>query len=169
MPYIDKEYFKIGSYHFVAATYQQQLCMFDYQYRKQAAQIERRLQQQLGAIIREQSCNTNLQAGQQMEQYLLGQRQQFDLPLLLVGTSFQKLVWQQLLQIPYGETTSYAQLADSIGESKAIRAVGAANGANALAIIVPCHRVLGSDGSLTGYAGGLALKRKLLKLETSMF
>ncbi|RKF19743.1 methylated-DNA--[protein]-cysteine S-methyltransferase [Alginatibacterium sediminis] len=169
MPYIEKEFFKIGSYHFVAASYQQQLCMFDYQYRKQGAQIEGRLQQQLGVSVREHSCDTNRQGAQQVEQYLLGQRQQFDLPLLLVGTSFQKLVWQQLLQIPYGKTTSYAQLADAIGESKAIRAVGAANGANALAIIVPCHRVIASDGNLTGYAGGLALKKKLLKLETSMF
>lgn len=101
----------------------------------------------------------------QLDEYFAGQRTGFELPLAPVGTAFQQAVWAALLSIPHGETRSYRQLAVQIGRAQAVRAVGAANGANSLAIIVPCHRVIGSDGTLTGFAGGLQRKAMLLRLE----
>ena len=101
----------------------------------------------------------------QLLDYLTGARQTFDLPLRLQGTEFQRQVWEALRAIPYGETRSYGQLAAALGRPKACRAVGMANHNNPIPILVPCHRVVGTDGSLTGYAGGLDLKRRLLELE----
>ena len=107
------------------------------------------------------------EAAQQIKEYLNGKRKEFDLPLKLYGTDFQRSVWKALLTIPYGETRSYGEIAEQIGNAKACRAVGMANHWNPIAIIVPCHRVIGADGSLTGFGGGLTLKRQLLDLETS--
>lgn len=104
-------------------------------------------------------------AARQLDEYFAAQRRVFDLPLLTVGTPFQRAVWELLTEIPFGETRSYAWLAAQLGHPRAVRAVAAANRANALSIFIPCHRVVGSDGSLTGYAGGLAAKRLLLGLE----
>ena len=104
-------------------------------------------------------------AVEQLEQYFSGQRQEFQLKLNPSGTEFQKKVWNALLTIPFGKTYSYQQLSKELGDPKAIRAVAAANGKNPLWIVVPCHRVIGSDGSLTGYAGGLWRKKWLLDLE----
>ncbi len=104
-------------------------------------------------------------AVQQLKEYFQGRRQNFDLPLAPTGTAFQNQVWKALVKIPYGTTTSYGELAKQIGRPKASRAVGAANGKNPLAIVVPCHRVIGSNGKLTGYAGGLERKAALLQLE----
>lgn len=101
----------------------------------------------------------------QLEAYFDGDLKQFDLPLVLEGTEFQLCVWRALRMIPYGETISYAQLAERIGKPKAVRAVGLANGSNPIPIVVPCHRVIGSNGSLTGFGGGLENKKKLLALE----
>ncbi len=101
----------------------------------------------------------------QLRAYFEGQLRRFDLPLDLAGTEFQRRVWLELTRIPYGETRSYQDLARAIGAPKAVRAVGAANGANPVAIVVPCHRVIGASGKLTGYGGGLPLKRRLLSLE----
>ena len=101
----------------------------------------------------------------QVNEYSKGKRQKFDLKLAAEGPDFNKLVWNTLCDIPFGTTTSYGAVARTIGHPKAARAVGAANGANPIALIVPCHRVIGSDGSLTGYGGGLPLKRKLLEHE----
>lgn len=103
----------------------------------------------------------------QLSQYFQGQRRVFDLPLQLKGTPFQRAVWQALVEIPYGETRSYGEIATAIGRPKATRAVGMANHVNPLAIVVPCHRVIGKNGSLTGYAGGLDFKRYLLNLEAA--
>ena len=102
---------------------------------------------------------------QQIEEYLNGQRKIFDIPLDLCGTDFQMAVWQALLKIPYGTTKSYSDIAKEIGRPKAVRAVGGAIGANPVPIVVPCHRVIGKDGSLTGFAGGLDIKQQLLKIE----
>lgn len=104
-------------------------------------------------------------AREQLTAYFNGTRQGFELPLELRGTDFQRQVWQALLEIPYGQTRSYAQLAAAIGQPSAVRAVGAANGRNPLSILVPCHRVIGSQGQLTGFGGGLEAKRRLLALE----
>ncbi len=103
----------------------------------------------------------------QLAEYFDGERRVFDLALAPDGTDFQRAVWQALTTIPYGETRSYQQIAQQIGHPKAVRAVGAANGANPIAIIIPCHRVIGADGSLTGFGGGLDTKRYLLDLELS--
>ena len=102
----------------------------------------------------------------QIAGYIDGQRRDFDLPLDLRGTEFQRRMWAAVAGIPYGETRTYAEIALAIGKPKAVRAVGAANGANPLPLVVPCHRVVGSDGSLTGYGGGLDVKRKLLEMES---
>jgi methylated-DNA-[protein]-cysteine S-methyltransferase len=105
---------------------------------------------------------------QQLDEYFAGMRTSFDVPLAPVGDTFQRRVWNELLRIPYGETRSYGAIAQLLGDKRLARAVGSANGRNPLAIIVPCHRVIGSDGSLTGYAGGLDRKRELLSREGSL-
>jgi methylated-DNA-[protein]-cysteine S-methyltransferase len=102
----------------------------------------------------------------QLQAYFRGELREFDVPLALEGTEFQRRVWNALREIPYGETISYLHLAERIGNPKAVRAVGLANGSNPIPIIVPCHRVIGSDGSLTGFGGGLSAKKKLLELES---
>ncbi len=104
----------------------------------------------------------------QLEEYFKGERQKFDINMALEGTDFQKQVWQALSEIPYGETWSYKELAEYIGNSKAVRAVGGANNKNPISIIVPCHRVIGANKKLVGYAGGLDRKEYLLKLENRL-
>ena len=114
----------------------------------------------------ENAANTLMsEAAEELRAYFAGVLRVFRVPLDLEGTDFQLRVWHELLTIPYGETRSYAQIAEAIGRPKAVRAVGAANGSNPVAILVPCHRVIGSNGKLTGYGGGLPLKKRLLELE----
>ena len=102
---------------------------------------------------------------EQLDRYFAGEAVQFDVPIAATGTPFQQSVWHALTTIPYGETWSYAQLADAIGNPKAVRAVGLANGKNPVSVIVPCHRVIGKNGKLTGYAGGIERKQRLLAIE----
>jgi methylated-DNA-[protein]-cysteine S-methyltransferase len=104
----------------------------------------------------------------QLHEYFASARTQFDIPLAPAGTLFQKRVWQALVDIPFGKTCSYSEIALKLGDINAVRAVAAANGLNPIAIIIPCHRVIGKDGSLTGYAGGLARKQQLLALEQKL-
>jgi methylated-DNA-[protein]-cysteine S-methyltransferase len=111
------------------------------------------------------SCPVVDEAIRQVGEYFAGTRRAFDLPLALAGTDFQRRVWQQLLTVPYGRTASYGEIARALGKPKAVRAVGAANGRNPISIIVPCHRIVGSDGKLVGYGGGLWRKEWLLKHE----
>ena len=101
----------------------------------------------------------------QLQKYLMGERKIFDLPFKMKGTDFQVRVWKELLNIPYGETRSYKQIAEAIGNPKAMRAVGMANNKNKLLIVIPCHRVIGADGKLVGYGEGLEMKEFLLRLE----
>ncbi|MDM1246885.1 methylated-DNA--[protein]-cysteine S-methyltransferase [Acinetobacter sp. R933-2] len=108
-----------------------------------------------------------LETQKQLNEYFAGQRQKFDVPLDFEGTEFQQKVWQALLTIPFGETRSYKDIAEQIGNVKAVRAVGAANGKNPISIIAPCHRVVGANGKLVGFAGGLENKNVLLKLESA--
>lgn len=116
-------------------------------------------------IIEENETALLKEAINELNEYLDGNRSSFDLPLEPKGTEFQKKVWNALKEIPYGETRSYGEIAKIIGNEKAARAVGMANNKNPIAIIVPCHRVIGANGKLVGYAGGLDLKEKLLQLE----
>lgn len=111
------------------------------------------------------SNDVHHQTCQQLEEYFAGERQEFTLPLAPDGTAFQQQVWQALRGIPFGATVSYGHIAHKIGNSKASRAVGAANGRNPIPIVIPCHRVIGTNGKLTGFAGGLAIKTQLLAIE----
>lgn len=108
-----------------------------------------------------------VEAGRQLNEYFSGKRKAFSVPLDFSGTEFQKSVWNALLTIPYGETRSYGEIAVQLGNPKAVRAVGAANGKNPISIIAPCHRVIGSNGKLTGFAGGLEAKSALLRIESA--
>lgn len=119
----------------------------------------------LGDLVYNPGNEILARAAAQLDEYFAGQRRTFDLPLSPIGTGFQKDVWAALGTIPYGETRTYLQVAQQLGKAKAVRAVGAANGRNPISIIVPCHRVIGASGSLTGFAGGLAAKALLLDLE----
>ncbi|WP_180034573.1 MULTISPECIES: methylated-DNA--[protein]-cysteine S-methyltransferase [unclassified Acinetobacter] len=119
----------------------------------------------LAALVEDLQHPILLKTAQQLNEYFAGKRQQFDLPLDFEGTAFQQQVWQALLTIPFGETRSYKQIAEQIGNVKAVRAVGAANGKNPISIIAPCHRVVGANGKLVGFAGGLENKEILLKIE----
>jgi len=110
-----------------------------------------------------------VETARQLGEYFAGKRSAFDLPLDFHGTDFQKRVWAQLLAIPFGETRSYGEIARALGQPTASRAVGAANGKNPISIVAPCHRVVGTNGSLTGFAGGLAAKQRLLALEGLAF
>ena len=107
-------------------------------------------------------------AFRQLSEYLIGERKEFDLPIRMRGTEFQKRVWRALLDIPYGETRSYKQIAEAIGNPKGVRAVDMANNRNQLLIVIPCHRVIGASGSLVGYGEGLEMKEFLLRLEKSL-
>ena len=146
-----------------------ELCLCDWKYRKMRDQVDNRIQTALNAEFKLEETELLNETKSQLNEYFARERTTFDLPLLFVGSDFQKSVWEKLLTIPYGKTTSYLELSRILGDEKAIRAVATANGANAISIIVPCHRVIGSDGSLTGYAGGLKAKQKLLQLEGMNF
>ena len=119
----------------------------------------------LAELIEDVSHPILLNTQQQLIEYFSGQRKVFDIPLDFEGTDFQKQVWSALLTIPYGETRSYKQIAQQLGNEKAVRAVGAANGKNPISIVAPCHRVIGAGGALVGFAGGLDKKEILLRLE----
>jgi methylated-DNA-[protein]-cysteine S-methyltransferase len=122
----------------------------------------------IGKAIRIQSKDPKvINVFQQLKEFFNRTRKAFDLQLEIIGTDFQKNVWEELTKIPYGETISYGELAERLGDNNKMRAVAAANGANPIPIIIPCHRVIGADGSLTGYGGGLDVKQKLLELEGS--
>lgn len=142
-----------------------QLCLCDWEYRSMRSQIDQRVQKGLDAHYLEEESDFLLQVMEELNAYFTEGKTDFTTPLLPVGTDFQKQVWDALREIPYGKTMSYLELSRKLGDEKAIRAVAAANGANALSIFIPCHRIIGSDGDLTGYAGGLNAKKKLLQLE----
>ena len=128
-------------------------------------EVERANRVRLGELIEANDSPVLRETERQLREYFAGTRNQFELELDFAGTDFQKQVWQALLTIPFGETRSYSQIAEQIGNPKAVRAVGAANGRNPISIIAPCHRVVGASGGLTGFAGGLKAKQYLLTLE----
>lgn len=144
------------------------LCLCDWQQGKPGTGIMQRLQIRLNASFRQGDSPLLNCAKKQLDEYFDGLRQNFDIPLLFAGSDFQTKVWRSLLSVAYGTTVSYAELSQRIGMPDAIRAVANANGANALSVFVPCHRVIGSNGTLTGYGGGIETKAFLLKLEGCM-
>ena len=131
--------------------------------------IDSRITNGLKAEYLEKSDNILEEARRQLDQYFNHHRKIFDVPLLMVGSEFQKRIWKRLLEIPFGETLSYRQLAEDVDNKKAVRAAASANGANAISIFIPCHRVIGNNGKLSGYAGGLKTKASLLSLEFDLF
>lgn len=150
----------------IIGSYNNQLCLCDWRYRKMRAEVDQRIKSGLGASFEEGDSDIIQLTILQLTEYFNDERTHFDIPLKLVGTNFQQQVWNQLIQIPFGSTSSYLQLSKDLSNEKAIRAVASANGANAISIIIPCHRIIGSDGKLVGYAGGLSAKKKLLQLES---
>jgi len=153
----------------ILGSYYNKLCMADWRYRKSRTTVDNRLQKGLSATYVEEESPVLTLAKEELEGYFKGLRKTFDIPLLMVGTEFQKSVWQELLKLPFGTTASYLDLAKGVNNEKAVRAVASAVGANAISILIPCHRIIGSDGSLTGYAGGLDTKKELLKIENNLF
>ena len=141
------------------------LCLCDWQVEKHRSHVDKRLKRILRAEFEEGTSEVIEQAVLQLDEFFAGKRREFDVPLLFAGTDFQKTVWNEWLKIPFGKTISYGEMAQRIGLPKAVRAVANANGANSMSIFAPCHRVIGSDRSLTGYGGGLAAKQMLLELE----
>ena len=166
---INIQYYKILNTELILGSYGDALCLADWKYRKNRDLIDKRLQKALSAEYVEETSETIKKTIKQLDEYIRGQREVFEIPLLMCGTPFQKSVWEGLIKIPYGKTASYFELAKNIGNEKAVRAVASANGANAISILIPCHRIIGSDGSLTGYAGGLDVKKKLLEIESNLF
>ncbi|OSZ78302.1 hypothetical protein CAP35_08580 [Chitinophagaceae bacterium IBVUCB1] len=141
------------------------VCLFDFEYRRSLSKIQQRIQDALGIEYEEGEHPTLNQLEKEVHEYFAGARKIFDVPLQMIGTVFQQKVWKGLLDIPYGETRSYKKQSIYLGDVKAIRAVATANGQNGIAIIVPCHRVIGDNGSLVGYGGGLPKKKWLLEHE----
>lgn len=145
------------------------LCLCNWAEELHPGRVDRRLQALLQAEYREEPTDVTCEAARQLDEYFRRERKAFTLPLLFAGTAFQEKVWRQLLEIPYGQAISYGEMAKRLGIPRSVRAVANANGANALCIFAPCHRVVGSDGSLTGFGGGLEAKRFLLALERESF
>jgi methylated-DNA-[protein]-cysteine S-methyltransferase len=149
----------------VIGAFEKKLVLCDWQYRKMRTAIDQRICKQLQADFIEESDVVIEETIQQLQAYFNKQLKVFSIPLNLVGSPFQVKVWNALLHIDYGTTSTYLQQAIKLENKEAIRAVATANGANAISIIVPCHRIIGTDGGLVGYAGGLPTKQKLLALE----
>ena len=166
MENISIQYFKNNYGELIIGSFRDQLCLCDWRYRKMRANIDKRIQRECLATYVEEPSELISETIEQLNEYFAGERTEFSIPLLLIGTDFQKQVWNTLCTLAYGETDSYLGLSERMNNPSAIRAVATANGANALSIIVPCHRIIGKDGDLVGYAGGLDAKRKLLELES---
>lgn len=141
------------------------ICLFDFQFRRTVEGMMERVERLLDDKFAEGDSPYFAVLELQIAEYFDGTRKEFDIPLHLAGTPFQKSVWEALQNIPFGETRSYKQQSLAMGQEKAIRAIASANGDNPVAIIVPCHRIIGEGGSLTGYSGGLQRKKQLLDLE----
>jgi len=166
---ISIQYYKSPIGELLLGSFEAKLCLADMKYRKMRNSVDKRIQKGLNAEYIEESSDVIEKTIVQMKEYFAGERKVFDIPLLMVGTNFQRSVWDGLMQIPYGTTASYLELAKNIGNEKAVRAVASANGANSISIMIPCHRIIGSNGDLVGYAGGLPAKKKLLELESNLF
>ncbi len=162
---ISIQYYRSVVGEIVLGAYDNKLCLANWSDKKKSDRTNNRLKKGLNAVFVEEPSEIIDETIKQLEEYFKAERQNFDIPLFMVGTEFQKSVWQGLMEIPFGKTASYLELAKNIGNVKAVRAVANANAANAISILIPCHRIIGSDGTLTGYAGGLDVKKKLLELE----
>ena len=167
MNQINIQYHKTKIGELILGSFSDSLCLLDFRYRKMRSIVDDRVKIGLKADFLEQNDATLTKAKEQIDEYLTGNRKEFDIPLLMIGTDFQKSVWNELIKIPYGTTSTYLQLAKNINNAKAVRAAAGANGANAIALAIPCHRVICSNRDLGGYGGGLTAKKHLLNLEQS--
>lgn len=149
----------------IACAADKGICMLEFSDRKILDKELRDISKSLNADLVEEENKYFEPLRNQLTEYFQGTLKKFDIPLIMIGTDFQKTVWSQLRKIPYGTTVSYLKEAEAINKPSAVRAVANANGCNKISIIIPCHRVIGSNGTLTGYGGGLWRKEKLLKLE----
>jgi len=165
MKKINIQYTKTKIGELILGAFDDKLCILDFLYRKMRTTVDKRVKEGIGAEFIEQDDEILQETRTQLDEYLAGDRKEFDIPLLMIGSNFQKSVWNALLTVKYGATSTYLQLAKDINNEKAVRAVAGANGANSIGIIIPCHRIIGSNGELVGYGGGLPVKKRLLKLE----
>ena len=165
MNQINIQYYKTKIGELILGSFDGRLCLLDYRYRRMRATVDNRIKKGLGVDFGEKNDDVLSKAIVQLDEYLNGDRTCFDIPVLMVGTDFQKSVWEALMEIHYGKTASYLDIAKFINKEKAVRAVASANGANSMSLVIPCHRIIGSNGDLVGYGGGVAVKKRLLKLE----
>ena len=165
---INIQYYKTQIGELILGSFNEKLCLLDFRYRKMRTTVDNRIKNGLKTEFAEQDDKILDKTRKQLDDYLNGDRQKFDIPLLMVGTDFQKSVWNALMKVPYGATSTYLQVAKDINNTKAVRAVANANGANSIGIIIPCHRIIGTNGELVGYGGGLPVKKRLLKLEQNI-
>ena len=165
MKHISIQYCKTKIGELILGSFEGKICLLDFRYRKMRKSVDERIKKGLNANFVENNTEIIEKTRAELDEYFHGNRKEFDVPLQMVGTDFQKSVWEALLRVPFGTTSTYLQLAKNIKNEKAVIAVAAANGANSMAIIIPCHRIIGSNGELVGYAGGLPIKKLLLKLE----
>lgn len=152
----------------IACAVDQGICLLEFTDRKNSEKQFMSLSKALNAEVEEREHIHFKQLEEELNEYFDGRRDHFEVPLFITGTAFQEKVWQLLREIPMGETRTYKQQSEFLGNPKAIRAVGTANGINKIAILIPCHRVIGSNGELVGYAGGIWRKQKLLELEKAI-
>ncbi len=162
---INIQYYKTKIGELILGSFGNKLCLLDFRYRRMRTSVDNRLKRELNAEYIEQDTNVLKETRKQIDEYLSGERVEFTIPILMVGSDFQKQVWNALISVNYGEVATYLDLAKNINNEKAVRAVASANGANSIGLIIPCHRIIGSDGDLVGYGGGLQVKKRLLNLE----
>lgn len=162
---INIQHHQTGIGELLLGSFGGRLCLLGFGDKKGRRAIDDWIRKKLDAEFVEQKDEVLEKTRKQLDEYLNGNRKEFDIPLLMLGTDFQRRVWKALMRVPYGATSTYGQIAEDIGSPRAVRAVGNANRTNPISIIVPCHRVIGSNGELVGYGGGLSLKKWLLRLE----
>ena len=170
---INIQFHKTKYAEFILGSYDNKLCLLDYKYRKMRQVLDNKIRKMLnaefvtGSIEKEDEilCKTKTQ----INEYFMGERITFDIPLLMVGSEFEKSVWSSLLKVPYGQTATYSDLVSNGNNINTLKSIAKANGSNAIALIVPCHRIMDDNGDLVGYGGGLSLKLKLLNLEQNLF
>ncbi len=168
MDEIHIQYYNSPCGEIVLGSVVEELCLCDWNKKPCAVRNKRRLVRMLNVGFKEKSSPVIERAKEQLDEYFTLGRRTFDLTLHPVGTPFQKRVWEALLEIPYGQTRTYKEIAQRVGNVRGVRAVAQAIGANSIGIIIPCHRVIGSNNTLTGFAGGLDIKKKLLSLESGL-
>lgn len=159
------QYYKTKIGELIIGSFDNKLCLLDFRYRRMRTSVDNRLKRALNAEFVEKDTDVLKETRKQIDEYLNGKRLEFTIPILMVGSDFQKQVWNALMDVKYGEVATYLDLAKKISNEKAVRAVASANGANSIGFIIPCHRIIGSNGDLVGYGGGLSVKKRLLNLE----